>query len=54
MEQPDIIEIDRHDLASLMTRVETAIEHDLALSIEDMKLLLSAYVHCKRKWNRMM
>lgn len=42
MEQPDIIEIYRHDLASLMTRVETAIEHDLALSIEDMKLLLSA------------
>lgn len=42
MEQPDIIEIDRHDLASLMTRVETAIEHDLALSIDDMKLLLSA------------
>lgn len=42
MEQPDMIEIDRQDLASLMTRVETAIEHDLALSVDDMKLLLSA------------
>jgi hypothetical protein len=36
------IEIDRHELAALIQRVEEAIEHDLALSVEDMKLLLSA------------
>ena len=36
------IEIERSELAALIERVEEAIEHDLALSVEDMKLLLSA------------
>jgi transposase len=42
MDQRDIIEIDRDALSSLMIRIEEAIEHDLALSVDDMKLLLSA------------
>lgn len=42
MNQPDIVEIDRTALSSLMIRIEEAIEHDLALSVDDMKLLLSA------------
>lgn len=42
MDQPNIIEIDRDALSSLMARIEEAIEHDLALSVDDMKLLLSA------------
>lgn len=35
-------EIDIKELTSLIERVEYAIEHDLALSVDDMKLLLSA------------
>ena len=42
MDKPELTEIDRTELAELMTRVEQAIEHDLALSVADMKLLLSA------------
>ena len=42
MGQSNIIEIDRDALSLLMTRIEEAIEHDLALSVDDMKLLLSA------------
>ena len=44
MEQPEIIEIDRGVLSSLIERIEMAIEHDLALSVDDMKLLLSAII----------
>ena len=36
------IDIDRNELSGLIERVEEAIEHELALSVEDMKLLLSA------------
>jgi len=42
MNQPKITEIDRDALSSLMMRIEKAIEHDLSLSVDDMKLLLSA------------
>lgn len=42
MGQSNIIEIDRDALSLLMMRIEEAIEHDLALSVDDMKLLLSA------------
>ena len=37
-----IIEIDRKALAELITRVEEAIEHHLALGVDDLKLLLLA------------
>ena len=37
-----VVEIDRKSLAELMTRVEEAIEHDLALSVDDLKMLLLA------------
>src|SRR5580698_6702911 len=36
------VEIDRKALAELITRVEEAIEHNLALSVDDLKLLLLA------------
>src|ERR1700722_19195829 len=42
MNQPNITEIDRDALSSLMMRIEEAIEHDLSFSVDDMKLLLSA------------
>ena len=42
MSSPEITDIDFHELAELIARVEQAIEHDLALSLEDMKLLLCA------------
>jgi hypothetical protein len=38
----DLKEIDKVALSELIERVEHAIAHDLALSVEDMKLLLSA------------
>ena len=44
MKHPDIVEVDRSALSSLIVRIEEAIEHDLALSVDDMKLLLSAIV----------
>ena len=37
-----VVEIDRKSLAELMIRVEEAIEHDLALSVDDLKMLLLA------------
>jgi transposase len=37
-----IVEIDRKALAELIVRVEEAIEHNLALSVDDLKLLLLA------------
>lgn len=37
-----IVEIDRKVLAELISRVEEAIEHNLALSVDDLKLLLLA------------
>jgi len=37
-----VAEIDRGSLSELIARVEHAIEHELALSVEDMKLLLHA------------
>ena len=37
-----IMEIDRKALAELIARVEEAIEHNLALSVDDLKLLLLA------------
>ena len=40
----DINEIDTKELSQLIERVGHAIENDLALSIEDMKLLLSAII----------
>jgi hypothetical protein len=40
--QSNIQEIDKVALNELIARVEHAIEHDLALSVDDMKLLLSA------------
>jgi transposase len=42
MSAPEITDIDFHELAKLIERVEQAIEHDLALSVSDMKLLLCA------------
>jgi transposase len=42
MGSPEITEFDFHELAKLIERVEQAIEHDLALSVSDMKLLLCA------------
>ncbi|HXL58820.1 MAG TPA: hypothetical protein VN958_21305, partial [Chitinophagaceae bacterium] len=36
------VEIDRKALADLIVRVEEAIEHNLALSVDDLKLLLLA------------
>lgn len=42
MEDKKVNEINRTELAELMARVEHAIEHDLALSIDDLKLLLNA------------
>jgi len=41
-QSPRIVEIDRKALAELVMRVEEAIEHQLALSVEDLKLLLAA------------
>jgi hypothetical protein len=38
----NISELSAKELAALIERVEYAIEHDLALSVEDMKLLLCA------------
>src|SRR6185437_13531813 len=38
----NIVEIDRKALAELIVRVEEAIEHNLALSVDDLKLLLLA------------
>jgi transposase len=37
-----VVEIDRKSLAELIARVEEAIEHDLALSVDDLKMLLLA------------
>jgi transposase len=37
-----VVEIDRKTLAELISRVEEAIEHQLALSVDDLKLLLLA------------
>lgn len=37
----ETIEIDRAELSALIERIEEAIEHDLALSVDDMQLLLS-------------
>lgn len=37
-----VVEINRKELAELITRVEEAIEHNLALSVDDLKLLLLA------------
>ena len=37
-----VVEIDRKILAELIARVEEAIEHDLALSVDDLKMLLLA------------
>jgi len=42
MSSPEIADIDFHELAKLIERVEQAIMHDLALSVSDMKLLLCA------------
>lgn len=42
MSQSNIIDIDRDALSALMVRIEEAIKHDLALSVDDMKLLLCA------------
>ena len=42
MSSPEITNIDFNELAKLIERVEQAIEHDLALSVSDMKLLLCA------------
>lgn len=42
MNTQTITEIDHRALSELITRVEYAIEHELALSVDDMKLLLSA------------
>jgi hypothetical protein len=42
MSSPEITDIDFHELAKLIERVEQAILHDLALSVSDMKLLLCA------------
>lgn len=39
---PHIVEIDRKTLSELITRIEEAIEHQLALSVDDLKLLLLA------------
>jgi hypothetical protein len=37
-----VVEIDRKELSELIARVEEAIEHQLALSVDDLKLLLLA------------
>ena len=42
MNTPEITDINFHELAKLIERVEQAIAYDLALSVEDMKLLLCA------------
>jgi len=42
MDTKIITEIDRSVLSELIARIEQAIEHDLALSVDDMKLLLNA------------
>jgi hypothetical protein len=42
MADPKVQEIDAKALAALIERIEEAIEHDLALSVNDMKLLLIA------------
>jgi len=42
METPKVVELDRAALSTLIDRIESAIANDLALSVEDMKLLLSA------------
>ena len=42
MSQTNIIDIDHEALSALMMRIEEAIKHDLALSVDDMKLLLCA------------
>jgi len=42
MSSPEIADIDFKELTALIERVEQAIEHDLALSVSDMKLLLCA------------
>lgn len=42
MSSPEIADIDFKELTELIERVEQAIEHDLALSVSDMKLLLCA------------
>ncbi len=39
---PETVELDRKALDALIARVQHAIEHDLALSVEDMQLLLHA------------
>jgi len=39
---PHIVEIDRKTLDELIVRVEEAIEHQLALNVDDLKLLLAA------------
>jgi len=41
-QSPRVVEIDRKELAELIIRVEEAIEHQLALSVDDLKLLLAA------------
>lgn len=42
MSAPEVTDIDFSELAKLIERVEQAIEYDLALSVDDMKLLLCA------------
>ena len=42
MDSSTITEIDREDLSGLIERIQHAIENDLSLSLEDMKLLLQA------------
>jgi transposase len=42
MSKTSIIDIDHEALSALMMRIEEAINHDLALSVDDMKLLLCA------------
>ena len=37
-----VVEIEPKSLAELIVRVEEAIEHDLALSVDDLKMLLLA------------
>lgn len=42
MSKAEVTDIDFHELSKLIERVEQAIEYDLALSVDDMKLLLCA------------
>lgn len=42
MASPETTQLDYHALSALITRIEEAIANDLALSVEDMKLLLYA------------